>query len=101
LPSEILRSYLHIVPFPEDSLSRVVEIVGADRALLGSDYPHPEGLPAPLKMLERIGELSESDQRKVMGLNAARLMGLSDSDIRGLVENSPVAPLQEALTARA
>jgi predicted TIM-barrel fold metal-dependent hydrolase len=98
-PSEILRSRLHVVPFPEDSLARVVELMGPDNALMGSDYPHPEGLAAPLSMLERVQDLNDTDTRKVMGLNAARLLGLSDQYVAELVETVPTVSVEDALMA--
>jgi predicted TIM-barrel fold metal-dependent hydrolase len=100
-PSEILRSRLSVVPFPEDSLSRVVELIGGDNTLTGSDYPHPEGLSAPLRMLERVKDLSENDVRKVMGLNAARLVGMSDQDVAELVATVPSVSIEDALLAHA
>jgi predicted TIM-barrel fold metal-dependent hydrolase len=100
-PSEILRTRLHVVPFPEDSLARVVELVGADNALMGSDYPHPEGVAAPLSMLERVKDLDDVAIRKVMGLNAARLMGMSAADVSSLVESVPQVSVDDALLVRA
>lgn len=100
-PSEILRSRLSVVPFPEDSLSRVVELMGADNTLMGSDYPHPEGLGAPLRVLERVRDLSDDDARKVMGRNAARLAGLSDQDVAELIAAVPPVSVEDALLARA
>ena len=46
-PIESLREHVWIAPFYEDKISTLREVQGADRILLGSDWPHPEGLPTP------------------------------------------------------
>jgi len=38
---------LLLQPVLEDDLRQLIELVGADRVLFGSDYPHPEGLAEP------------------------------------------------------
>ena len=35
-------------PFPEEDIAGLVELIGADRVLFGSDWPHPEGTPQPI-----------------------------------------------------
>jgi predicted TIM-barrel fold metal-dependent hydrolase len=50
---------------------------GADKILWGNDYPHHEGTwPFSAEVIERtMGHLPESDVRKIVGLNAAKLYG--------------------------
>ncbi len=50
-PVEIFRRHVWINPFWEDDLDAVVEWVGADRVIFGSDWPHIEALPQPLDYL--------------------------------------------------
>ena len=39
-----------------------------------SDYPHPDSYPDPVKELkENLKELSEEDQRKILGENALKV----------------------------
>jgi predicted TIM-barrel fold metal-dependent hydrolase len=49
------------------------EIVGAGKILFGTDFP----LISPKRYLEEIKEagLGEEDQKKILGFNAARLLG--------------------------
>jgi predicted TIM-barrel fold metal-dependent hydrolase len=54
----------------------VIECVGVDRVLFGSDYPHVEGLADPLSYLDDIADLDTEDQRKIMGGNMIDLMGI-------------------------
>ncbi len=75
-PSDYLDS-LHfdsLVYTPGD-LSRLVGAAGADRVLLGTDYPFDMGVTDPVARIDAIG-LSERDRDAVVGGNAARLLGL-------------------------
>ena len=54
-------------------------ILGADRVLFGSDYPHPEGMSDPISFVDQLKGLDESAIRKVMGGNLAGLMHVSDA----------------------
>jgi predicted TIM-barrel fold metal-dependent hydrolase len=73
-PVEEVRKRIHISPFYEEDLSVLTDLVGVERVLFGSDYPHPEGLADPMTYLDAIKTLSEDDQRKVMGGNLSRLI---------------------------
>jgi predicted TIM-barrel fold metal-dependent hydrolase len=76
-PLETLRRGLYVNPFWEDDVAELIELVGPDRVLFGSDYPHAEGLAEPRSYLEELKGLDDDVVRKVMGENAARLMHLS------------------------
>ncbi|MCI3274304.1 amidohydrolase family protein [Streptomyces cylindrosporus] len=73
-PVEAVRNSIHVSPFYEDNLSDLVDLVGVDRVLFGSDYPHPEGLAQPTSYVDAIQDLSEADQAKIMGGNLSRLI---------------------------
>jgi predicted TIM-barrel fold metal-dependent hydrolase len=73
-PVEEVRTRIHVSPFYEDDLSHLTDLVGVERVLFGSDYPHPEGLAHPSSYLDAISSLSESDQALIMGGNLQRLM---------------------------
>ena len=77
LPSDIFRNHIYVNPYHEENVADLVNIVGADRVLFGSDFPHPEGLSHPLDTLHTIIErLPEADVRKVVHDNGAALLGL-------------------------
>jgi aminocarboxymuconate-semialdehyde decarboxylase len=68
------RLYFDSVVFDPAVLEFLVAKAGADRVLLGSDYPFPIGDPAPRAVVERAA--LPADQRSlVLGGNAARLFG--------------------------
>lgn len=72
-PISIFRRHTWINPFWEDDLASVVDWVGADRVIFGSDWPHIEALPQPLDYLTDAKVLAEEDQRLVLHANAVGL----------------------------
>ena len=52
------------------------DLLGADRVLFGSDYPHPEGMADPISFVDELAGLPDDDVAKIMGGNMNRLMHL-------------------------
>ncbi len=76
-PSAYLRRmWYDTVVFDPRLLAMLVSLVGADRVLLGSDYPFDMGDDDPLGTVEAAG-LSPEAQASVAGGNAAALFGLA------------------------
>jgi predicted TIM-barrel fold metal-dependent hydrolase len=69
-PIETFKEHVWINPFWEDDPYEVVEMMGADRVIFGSDWPHVEGMPQPLDYAREIKELDEADQRLVLHDNS-------------------------------
>jgi predicted TIM-barrel fold metal-dependent hydrolase len=67
-----------IHPFREEDPIGLIELVGVDNVVFGSDYPHPGGLFDPVTWVDELESLSEADQAKVMGGNLARLVRRAD-----------------------
>jgi predicted TIM-barrel fold metal-dependent hydrolase len=82
-PIDAMRRCVHISPFWEEDFGELAELLGPDRVLFGSDYPHPEGLADPVKYAEEIGRLGDELVRKVMGGNLARLMKVESTPLAG------------------
>jgi predicted TIM-barrel fold metal-dependent hydrolase len=76
-PSESLAEHLWVCPFPEDDVVDLVDALGADHVLFGSDYPHPEGMSDPLSFVDDLQGLPQEDVAKVMGGNMNRMMNLA------------------------
>jgi len=72
-PAETFRRHVWINPFWEDDPYEVTELMGADRVIFGSDWPHIEGMPRPLDYVPEVKELSDEDQRKVLRENTWEL----------------------------
>jgi predicted TIM-barrel fold metal-dependent hydrolase len=75
-PIETLKRSIVIHPFHEEDPIGLVELVGVDNVVFGSDYPHPEGLFDPVTWVDELDSLSEPDQAKIMGGNLTRLVGV-------------------------
>ncbi len=75
-PSRIFRRHCAVVAYPEDDVKGIVERIGGSECLLmGSDYPHAEGVPAPRDFYtEALTALPESDVRAIMYENGRRLL---------------------------
>jgi len=76
-PVAALKRSLVIHPFHEEDPLGLIDLVGADNVVFGSDYPHPEGLADPLSFVDQLDGLPHDDVAKVMGGNMERLLGLS------------------------
>jgi predicted TIM-barrel fold metal-dependent hydrolase len=75
-PSEYFRDHCFVAPFPEENVDRVVEAVGIEPIVFGSDFPHGEGLPEPELYLGQLKNLNDDDTRLVMRDNLARFLDL-------------------------
>jgi predicted TIM-barrel fold metal-dependent hydrolase len=75
-PVAALKRSIHISPFWEEDLPGIADVMGVERVLFGSDYPHPEGLAEPARYINEIKDMSLPDQEKIMGGNLARLLGV-------------------------
>jgi len=76
-PVTVFKRNVWVHPFHEDDPMDIVRLIGADRVLFGSDYPHPEGLAEPISYVERLGELPHDDIAKIMGGNLAHILKLA------------------------
>ena len=72
-PVETFRRHVWMNPFWEDDVYEVVDLMGADRVIFGSDWPHIEGMPQPLDYVKELKELSDADQRLILRDNALAL----------------------------
>jgi len=75
MPSAYLRDFYYdsCVYYPA-TLTALNARVGADRIVMGSDYP--VGDPAPSRLLGLAGATPKSDLAMIMGGTAARLLDL-------------------------
>ena len=76
LPSHYLRCFLYdtLVQRP-DALRYLVQLVGHDRVMLGSDHPFWLGDPDPLRVVREAG-LDGATEAAILGENAARIFHL-------------------------
>lgn len=67
---------IYIHPFLEDDVKGIIDIMGEDHVMFGSDFPHPEGIGDPLSFVDRLDGVSESAKVKIMGGNAIEQLRL-------------------------
>ena len=72
-PVDTLRRHVWVAPFWEDDPVDTAEAIGVERTLLGSDWPHLEGVPDPAGYAARLTPLGAAGTRRVMRENAAEL----------------------------
>ena len=77
-PSDYIRRNCYFVAEPEErTIGAMLDLVGEDKILWGSDYPHVDStLEAPKLIRQSIAGLSEQRQAAVMGENARKVFGL-------------------------
>lgn len=76
LPSEWLRTmYFDTVVHSPQALRHLVETVGSDRVLLGSDYPFEMGEPRPVETVTGNPALDQGQVDRILSGNVRRLLG--------------------------
>ena len=75
-PHDVFHRNIWVSPFWEGCVSDVVDTVGWDKVLFGSDYPHPEGLTEPKGFWRYAEGMDIRRTYDFMGDNARRFMGL-------------------------
>ena len=59
-PVVTFRRHVWINPFWEDDVNEIVDLMGDDRVIFGSDWPHIEGLPEPTDWVTELQKLRPS-----------------------------------------
>ena len=67
--------YFDIIAHSRGMLSHLVKTYGADRFVVGSDYPLPAGIAHPVEEVKALG-LAAGDENKILGTNARDLLRL-------------------------
>ena len=80
-PRQTFKRHVWVSPFYEDPLGELRDLLGVDRILMGSDFPHAEGLAEPSSYIKDLRNFafSDDDARLVMHDN-----GLALSQRRGV-----------------
>jgi aminocarboxymuconate-semialdehyde decarboxylase len=70
------RLFYDTMVFQPLYLRHLIEIVGVDRVMLGTDFPFDMGETDPLGLISATDGLSEADRTAISGGNAAMVFGL-------------------------
>jgi predicted TIM-barrel fold metal-dependent hydrolase len=75
-PREVFKRNAWVSPFYENDLAELAELIGADRMLMGSDWPHTEGLSEPLAFVDDLIDagFGQDDIQKICHDNGAALV---------------------------
>lgn len=71
------RFFVDSAVFDERALRLLVEVMGEDRVMLGSDYPFPLGEQRIGKLVREASTLADPAKRKLLATNAAGFFGLA------------------------
>jgi aminocarboxymuconate-semialdehyde decarboxylase len=75
-PSAYLRRfYYDTACFTDRNLRFLVDIVGIDRVVLGTDWPAPMAVPDPVRRIETSPVLTDGERRAILRDNMARVLG--------------------------
>jgi aminocarboxymuconate-semialdehyde decarboxylase len=76
-PSEYLsRFYYDSCTYTEATLRFVIDAVGIDRVVLGTDYPAPMVQDDPVGWLEKMPGITEAERTAILSTNPARMLSL-------------------------
>jgi predicted TIM-barrel fold metal-dependent hydrolase len=76
-PSDYFLRQVRVAALPYEMPHRLVPKVGDDTFMIGSDWPHAEGVADPRAAAERaVGTLTGAARANLLGANAAWLLGL-------------------------
>ena len=76
-PSRYLdRFYYDCLTHSEPALRFLIDAVGADRVVLGSDWPYEMGIESPVEFVNGLASLTQEERELILGKNLEDLMGL-------------------------
>jgi aminocarboxymuconate-semialdehyde decarboxylase len=73
----VRRLWFDSLVYTPQALSQLVAAAGADRVMLGTDYPFDMGVTDPLERLAAAASLTETDRAAIAAGNAVALFGLA------------------------
>jgi predicted TIM-barrel fold metal-dependent hydrolase len=73
-PIAVLKRNIWVHPFHEEDPHGLIKLVGADRVVFGSDFPHPEGMADPVSYIDELRGLPPADIARIMGGNLSEVM---------------------------
>ena len=65
-PVDQFIEHCWVAPFVEDSVEEPASHLPLDRILLGSDWPHAEGLAEPKAFLDKVASFTPAEQQRIM-----------------------------------
>jgi aminocarboxymuconate-semialdehyde decarboxylase len=76
-PSKHLsRFYYDCLTHSEEALRYLIDTVGVDRVVLGSDWPYDMGIESPVEWVQGLQNLTPEEKEKLLGKNLEKLLGI-------------------------
>ena len=73
-PLETLRRHVWVTPYLEEDLEALAALIGVERVLFGSDWPHGEGVAQPLDFTKELGAFDEPAVQRILHDNCVELL---------------------------
>jgi len=74
-PLDTIRNHVWVTPYCEEDFQKLAELIGSERILFGSDWPHGEGLAEPLSFRKELDGFDDEAIGQIMRGNALELLG--------------------------
>ncbi|MGA8369346.1 MAG: amidohydrolase family protein [Acidimicrobiales bacterium] len=74
-PLDTIKKNIWVTPYYEEDLRKLADLIGVDRILFGSDWPHGEGLAEPAGFADELDQFDDNERRQIMHDNCARFLG--------------------------
>jgi predicted TIM-barrel fold metal-dependent hydrolase len=74
-PLDVLRRHIWVTPYYEEDIRALADLIGVDKVLFGSDWPHGEGLAEPTDFAKELHAFDEHEVRRIMRENVLDLLG--------------------------
>jgi predicted TIM-barrel fold metal-dependent hydrolase len=75
-PLDTIRRHVWVVPYCEEDFEALSDLIGTERILFGSDWPHGEGLAHPLDFAKELQGFDGAEIRRMMRDNCLELLGI-------------------------
>jgi predicted TIM-barrel fold metal-dependent hydrolase len=72
-PIATFRRHCWVSPFHEENIKELADWVGVERLIMGSDWPHAEGIPEPSDYVNELAGFTPAEVRRIMRDNALEL----------------------------
>ncbi len=80
-PLDTIRQHVWVTPYYEEDMRKLADLIGVERVLFGSDWPHGEGLAEPSDFVKELHAFSDDEVRIVMRDNCLDLLGPGAADV--------------------
>jgi aminocarboxymuconate-semialdehyde decarboxylase len=81
-PKEYFDRFHHVIGLEEALMETVIARYGADKFLIGTDYPHPDAHIHMARHVQELSTLSKDALERISWQNAVRLFGIADDAVQ-------------------